>query len=306
MGVDASPDKEIHMNRLPLFAVAAFLAGPLTVSAGQEPLLRDGDRIVLDGIVDGLVAGQTIVTDEVDTVVGLARSLRVTIEHAANDGAVGINRLDEEHGKHLGTAIAGAQSDGKLLCRLDRYFRIGPIEFAARLKAMAFQTFDDQGGRRVDRDGAQDQKIAFREANDIGHLAHGLFRRPDEAITLDRGKGAVGDGAGRRVGRVRRDISAAGGAVRITPAMILAFQLATVVDAYGKPDPAMQAAVFPDVDETVIGAPDGEFPAHQLAMEDMAVRQVGSGGDRMPPVSGFFQHASLSQIFRQAAAGMTP
>jgi hypothetical protein len=37
----------------------------------------------------------------------------------------------------------------------------------------------------------------------------------------------------------------------------------------------MQATVLPDVDIAIVGPPNGEFAAIQLAMEHMAERQIG-------------------------------
>ena len=64
--------------------------------------------------------------------------------------------------------------------------------------------------------------------------------------------------------------------------MVLAFELLAFIDADGEPHPTMQASVLPDIHIAIIGAPDGEFAAQQLALIDMAEGQVLAGGDGVP------------------------
>ncbi|GHA35988.1 hypothetical protein GCM10007989_35040 [Devosia pacifica] len=89
-----------------------------------------------------------------------------------------------------------------------------------------------------------------------------------------------------------RDIGAAGSAIGIAPTVILALEFGAFIDADGQADAAMQAAIFPDIDVAIIGAPDGELTPQQLAMEDMAIWQILTRSDWMPG-GGQFRHRRL-------------
>jgi hypothetical protein len=52
----------------------------------------------------------------------------------------------------------------------------------------------------------------------------------------------------------------------------------------------MQTAILPDVDKIVIGSPHGKLTTKQLALEDVAIRQVLSARDRMPEIRQTFTH----------------
>src|SRR5690606_5274009 len=93
---------------------------------------------------------------------------------------------------------------------------------------------------------------------------------------------AVLDAPRRCVGGVGGDIGTAGRAVGVAPAVILALELLPLVDADGEAHAAVQAAVLPDIDVAVIGAPHGQLAAEQLALIDVTEGQIRAGSDGIP------------------------
>jgi hypothetical protein len=101
---------------------------------------------------------------------------------------------------------------------------------------------------------------------------------------------------------MRGNVGAAGGSIGISPAVILALQLPAIVDTDREPSPAMKATVLPDVNVSVVSAPNSEFATQQLTMKDMAKRKITRSSDWIPANSGL-SHRSRN---RQMGAGMTP
>ena len=186
--------------------------------------------------------------------------------HGGQQGAqhrpAGILRLDQDQD----TAVAGQR---RVALRPHRGKTRGLKPGADRLR------------RRPDRQRAQREgrgRHPPRQRKGGGRVQ----RRPDQARRLGPRIGPVADRPRRRVGRVGGDIGAAGGPVGIAPAMVDAFQLGPFVQPEAQAHTAVQAAVLPHVDVAVVGAPDRQFAAPDLAVEDMAQGQIVRGGDGIP------------------------
>jgi hypothetical protein len=44
----------------------------------------------------------------------------------------------------------------------------------------------------------------------------------------------------------------------------------------------VQASIFPDIYETVVAAPQGQFPTEKLALKNVPWRQIVDAGDGIP------------------------
>lgn len=179
-------------------------------------------------------------------------------------------------------AGASGQRHRVVVGPVDRHLGRLRIELPGGSEAVGLQVLDGQRHRGVDRQIAQPERRARFEDVDCGRLAHRILARPHQPVALHRREGPVADGAGRRVGRMGRDVGASGGPVGVAPAVVLAAELGAVVGSDGEADPAVQAAVLPHVDEVVVGPPHRELPAQQLAVVHVAVGQVVFRRHRMP------------------------
>ena len=163
-------------------------------------------------------------------------------------------------------------------------------ELSAAARTDQFETGHCFGGRRVYCDAAHRQRIGRCDRRVIREVLDRIKARPDQTVGAPNWIRAITDGSCRRICRVSGNVSARGGTVRVTPAMILALELCSLVDTDRQPHAAMQATVLPDVDGVVVGAPHGQFLTEQDRVENVPERQIGLGSDRIP---GSSQNTSL-------------
>ena len=79
-----------------------------------------------------------------------------------------------------------------------------------------------------------------------------------------------------------RDIGTRPGSIGITPSMVLAPQLRAIIGSDSQSNPAMPTPVLPDIDKTIIGAPDRQILARQPAVKNVTRYEIRTRRNRDP------------------------
>ena len=156
---------------------------------------------------------------------------RIGIEYASNHTAVGVDRLHREHRERLRFIVTGTKTDAKVVALGER--RLGRLagERSAWCKAIILEARDHQLRGRIDGNAAQRERLSLIESANRRPLPRRFQRQPDESVPLGDRKTSDFNGARRRVGRMSWNVGTAGSAIGVAPPVILAFELAAIVNA---------------------------------------------------------------------------